>query len=63
MEHVIESLLTISVYNLNLFSFILGMVYTLWNVRWGNQSRLWMHIVVYVIFVALYYYAKSEGFL
>jgi hypothetical protein len=63
MEHVIESLLTISVYNLNLFSFILGMVYTLWNVRWGNQSKLWMHIVVYVIFVALYYYAKSEGFL
>ena len=63
MKQVIESLLTISVYNLNLFSFILGMVYTLWNVRWGNQSRLWMHIVVYVIFVALYYYAKSEGFL
>jgi len=63
MEQVIESLLTISVYNLNLFSFILGMVYTLWNVRWGNQSKLWMHIVVYVIFVALYYYAKSEGFL
>jgi hypothetical protein len=63
MEQVIESLLTISVYNLNLFSFILGMVYTLWNIRWGNQSKLWMHIVVYVIFVALYYYAKSEGFL
>jgi len=63
MEQVIESLLTISVYNLNLFSFILGMVYTLWNIRWGNQSKLWMHIVVYVVFVALYYYAKSEGFL
>ncbi len=63
MEKVIESLLTISVYNLNLFSFMLGMVYTLWNARWGNQSKLWMHIVVYVIFVAFYYYAKSEGFL
>jgi len=58
-----ESFLSISVYNLNLFSFILGMVYTLCNVRWGNQSKLWMHVVIYAILVALYYFAKSEGFL
>ena len=58
-----ENFFTISIYNLNLFSFILGMVYTLCNVRWANQSKLWMHIVIYTIFVALYYFAKSEGFL
>jgi hypothetical protein len=58
----IESFLSISVYNLNLFSFILGMVYTLCNMKWGNQSKLWLHIVAYVAFVALYYFAKSEGY-
>jgi hypothetical protein len=58
-----ENFFTISIYNLNLFSFILGMVYTLCNVRWGNQSKLWMHVVIYTIFVALYYFAKFKGFL
>ncbi len=58
-----ESFLAISIYKLNLFSFILGMVYTLCNVRWGNQSKLWMHVVFYAILVALYYFAKFEGFL
>lgn len=63
MEKIIENFLTISVYELNLFSFVLGMVYTLCNVRWGNQSKLWMHVVLYLVIVALYYFAKSNGYL
>lgn len=63
MDTILQSFLTISAYKLNLFSFILGMVYTLWNIRWGNQASLWMHVVIYVIGVALYYFAKSEGLL
>jgi hypothetical protein len=57
------SFLSISIVELNLFSFMLGMVYTLCNVRWGNQSNLWMHVVIYMAFVALYYFAKAEGWL
>jgi hypothetical protein len=63
MEMFIRSFFTISVYELNLFSFILGMVYSLWNVRWDNQAKLWMHVVIYMVFVALYYFAKSSGYL
>lgn len=63
MDTILQSFLTISVYELNLFSFILGMVYTLWTVRWGNQAKLWMHVVIYVVGVALYYFAKSSGYL
>ncbi len=37
MDNILQRFLTISVYELNLFSFILGMVYTLWNIRWGNR--------------------------
>jgi hypothetical protein len=63
MDNILQRFLTISVYELNLFSFILGMVYTLWNIRWGNQAKLWMHVVIYTVFVALYYFAKSSGYL
>ena len=62
MENTKQSFFTISVYELNLFSFILGMVYTLCNVQWGNQAKLWMHVVIYIVFVALYYFAKSSGY-
>lgn len=63
MNHL-ENFLTISVYNLNLFSFMVGMLWTLWNITtWGNPRKLWMQVLVYTAGVGLYYFAKSEGFL
>jgi hypothetical protein len=62
MENTIQSFLTISVHELNLFSFMLGILYSLLNIRWDNQTKLWMHVVIYTVFVALYYFAKSSGY-
>ena len=56
----IEHFITISPWTLNLFSFMLGMLYTLVNIStWGNPVRLWLHVVVYITGIALYYYLKS----
>jgi hypothetical protein len=57
----LEHFLTISLLTLNLFSFVMGMLYTLMSMNtWGNQKTLWFQILLYVTAVALYYYAKAE---
>lgn len=61
---MIETFFTISIYNLNLFSFMLGILYALMSMNtWGNQKDLWGTVILYVAGVALYYFAKSEGLL
>lgn len=61
---MIETFFTISIYNLNLFSFMLGILYALMGMNtWGNQKDLWGTVILYVAGVALYYFAKSEGLL
>jgi uncharacterized membrane protein YqjE len=61
---MIESFFTISIYHLNLFSFMLGILWALLGMNsWGNQKDLWGTVILYVIGVALYYFAKSEGWL
>ena len=58
----LESFFTISVYNLNLFSFVLGMLWCMLNMNaWGNQKSMWSQILLYTIGVAVYYYCKSKG--
>ena len=57
----LTTFLAISLQNLNLFSFILGMVYTLLSVTIYSQKKLWFQIVLYVSIVALYFYFKSEA--
>lgn len=60
----IEHFLTISFSGLNLFSFMLGMLYTLSNIStFGNPKKLWLQVLLYAVGVALYYFAKSEGYL
>ena len=57
----LHTVLIISLSHLNLFSFILGMLYTLMSMNtWGNQKSLWFQILLYVAAVALFYYAKAE---
>ena len=57
----LENFMTISPWSLNLFSFVLGMFYTLANIStWGNPRRLWSQVVLYTALVAVYYYLKSE---
>lgn len=58
--NLVEHFLMISPFTLNLFSFMCGMLYTLVNITtWGNPVRLWMHIVIYITGIALYYYIKA----
>ena len=60
----LESFFTISVYNLNLFSFVLGMLWCMMNMNaWGNQKSMWSQILLYTIGVALYYYGVSKGWI
>lgn len=63
MDHL-ESFFTISIFHLNLFSFMLGMLWTLWNITtWGNPRKLWMQVVLYTVAVGVYYFLKSEGWI
>ena len=55
-----QTFLAISLWNLNLFSFILGMLYTLLNITWGNPRRMWFQVVFYFAAVSLFYYIKAE---
>jgi hypothetical protein len=50
----------ISVASLNLFSFVLGMLYTLANVTWANPRKLWLQVVLYFIVVAFYFYLQTK---
>jgi hypothetical protein len=56
----LHAFFAISLWNLNLFSFILGMVYTLMSVTIYSQKRLWFQVVLYVAAVGFYYYLKAE---
>ena len=57
----LEHFLTISINTLNLFSFMMGMLYTLMSMNtWGNQKSLWFQILLYVAAVAFYFYLKAE---
>jgi hypothetical protein len=57
----LHTFLIISLQHLNLFSFMLGMLYTLMSMTtWGNQKSLWFQLLLYVAAVAFYYYAKAE---
>jgi len=61
-SNLIQSFFTISLYHLNLFSFVLGVLYALMGMNsWGNQKDLWSTVILYVIGVAAYYFGKSEG--
>jgi len=56
----IENFFSISLQSLNLFSFMLGMLYALYNVSfWTNMRKLWMMVILYVVCIAFYYYIKS----
>lgn len=58
-----QTFLTISLNTLNLFSFMVGMFYTLLSMSsWGNQKSLWLQVLLYVAAVGFYYYLKSEVF-
>ena len=60
----LQSFFTISVYNLNLFSFVLGMLWCMLNMNsFGNQKSMWSQILLYTIGVALYYYGVSKGWI
>jgi hypothetical protein len=60
----VEHFLMISFQTLNLFSFMLGTLWALWNITtWGNPRKLWMQVLLYTAGVGLYYFAKSEGWL
>lgn len=55
-----ENFFSISIYSLNLFSFMLGMLYALYNVSfWTNMRKLWMLIILYVVGIAIYYYLRT----
>ena len=57
-----QTFFDISFVSLNLFSFMLGMLYTLCAVTtFGNPVKLWLHVVVYIAGVALYFYLNSTG--
>ena len=56
----LNTFFAISFWNLNLFSFILGMTYTLLNVTLYSQRNLWIQVVLYFIGVALYFYLKAN---
>ena len=61
-SNLIQSFFAISLYHLNLFSFVLGVLYALMGMNsWGNQKDLWSTVILYVIGVAAYYFGKSEG--
>jgi uncharacterized RDD family membrane protein YckC len=53
--------LTISLYQLNLFSFVLGYTFGLTNTYWGRkQWKSWLPIIIYVILIAFYYFLLAE---
>ena len=56
-----NTFLTISFASLNLFSFILGMLYALSSISTiGNPKNLWLQVVGYFIAVAFYFYLKNN---
>jgi predicted membrane metal-binding protein len=62
--NLVEHFLTISFSTMNLFSFMAGMLWSLWNfTTWGGTRKLWMQVLLYTVGVALYYFAKSEGYI
>ena len=57
----LHTFFAISLTNLNLLSFMLGMLYTLMSMNtWGSQKSLWFQVLLYVAAVAFYYYVKAE---
>jgi hypothetical protein len=57
-----QTFFDISFVSLNLFSFMLGMLYTLCAITtFGNPVKLWLHVVVYIAGIALYFYLNSIG--
>jgi hypothetical protein len=61
VSEVFDSFLIISVSTLNLFSFILGMVYAL-SFTYYRRNFVWMQVVGYFAVLALFFYATSGGF-
>lgn len=51
---MMENFFVISLFKLNLFSFVLGMMYGLSSYRW-NQSKSWLQVVAYFACVGAYY--------
>jgi hypothetical protein len=61
-SNFIQSFFTISVFSLNLFSFILGMLWCMLNMTsFGNQKSIWLQILGYTVGVAVYYFGQSKG--
>jgi uncharacterized membrane protein YagU involved in acid resistance len=57
---ITDTLLNISVLKLNLFSFVLGMIYAMVQSTWyGARTRVWLQVVLYFIIVAVYYAGKA----
>lgn len=49
----VDRFFAISVDYLNLFSFMLGMLYTLMLVTLRNQRFLWLQLLIYVTIIAI----------
>jgi hypothetical protein len=59
-----QTFFEISFVSLNLFSFMLGMLYTLSNIStFGNPKKLWLQVVAYIVGIAIYFYLKSIGYI
>ncbi len=59
-----QTFFDISFVSLNLFSFMLGVLYTLSSVTaFGNPVKLWLQVVLYVAGIAIYFFMKSQGYI
>ena len=57
----LHTFLAISLWNLNLLSFMLGMFYTLMSMNsWGSQKALWFQLLLYTAAVGFYYYLRAQ---
>jgi hypothetical protein len=60
-SNIFHNLLQISLPTLNLFSFVLGMLYTLSHISTiGNPRNLWLQVVSYFVIIALYFYLQTK---
>lgn len=58
-SNTLHNFLMISLPTLNLFSFVLGMLYTLSSISTiGNPKSLWLQVVGYFIVIAFYFYLQ-----
>jgi hypothetical protein len=58
--NTLHNFLMISLPSMNLFSFVLGMLYTLSSISTiGNPKNLWLQVVSYFVIVSLYFYLQT----